>query len=67
VLNIHINAATAKQKQHRNELTKPHTNTFSKYCEDNTKKFDIKYTHYVRSIQQTVEKLYTSAHIINNF
>jgi hypothetical protein len=34
--NIQINAAT-KQKQHRNKMTKPQANTFSEYCEVNTK------------------------------
>jgi hypothetical protein len=43
--NIQINAAT----------TKPQTNSFSKYCTDNTKKFDKLYTN-IRSIQQTVGK-----------
>jgi hypothetical protein len=28
-----------KQKQHRNKMTKPQTDTFSKYCKDITKKF----------------------------
>jgi hypothetical protein len=34
IQNIQINAAAAaiKQKQHRNNVTKPQTNTFSKYC-----------------------------------
>jgi hypothetical protein len=35
---IQINAATTKQKQHRNNMIKPEINTFSKYCEDKTKK-----------------------------
>jgi hypothetical protein len=37
--NIQINAATTtKQKQHGNNMTKPQTNTFTKYCRGNTKK-----------------------------
>jgi hypothetical protein len=32
------NAGIKKQKQHRNKVMKPQTNTFSKYYEDNTKK-----------------------------
>jgi hypothetical protein len=36
--NIQINAKRTKQKQHRHNTTKPQTNTFSKYCKDNTKK-----------------------------
>jgi len=35
-------------QQQRNKMTKPQTNTFSKYCEDNIKKFDIKYTHIIQ-------------------
>jgi hypothetical protein len=31
------------------KMVKPQTNTFLKYCEDNTKKFDIKYTHIIQS------------------
>jgi len=27
-----------KTKQHKNNTTKPQTNTFSKYCKDNTQK-----------------------------
>jgi hypothetical protein len=34
---MQINAATTKQKQHRNKTTKSHIR-FSKYFEDNTKK-----------------------------
>jgi len=34
IQNIQINAATTKQKQHRNKMTKPQTNTFCyfKFC-----------------------------------
>jgi hypothetical protein len=31
--NTQINAATTKQKQHRNKMMKPQTDMFSKYCE----------------------------------
>jgi len=47
-------------------MTKPYTNTFSKYCEGNKKKFDKLYTYYTRSIQQTVVKQ-TFARIMSNF
>jgi hypothetical protein len=30
------------KKQHRNKMTKPRTGTFSKYCKNSTKKFDVK-------------------------
>jgi hypothetical protein len=33
-----INANTTTKEQQRNKVMKPQTNTFSKYCEDNTKK-----------------------------
>jgi hypothetical protein len=35
---LQTNAATTKQKQQRNNASKPKTNTFSKYCKDNTYK-----------------------------
>jgi hypothetical protein len=35
-------------KQHRNKVTKPQTNTFSKYCNDKTKQLHIKYTHIIQ-------------------
>jgi hypothetical protein len=40
-----------EQKQHKHNMTKPQTNTFSKYCQDkyNTKKSDIKYSHIIQS------------------
>jgi hypothetical protein len=38
IQNIQINAAPTKHKQHRSKVTKPQTNTLSKYCEENTKK-----------------------------
>jgi hypothetical protein len=38
IQNIQINAATTKQKQYRNKMTKPQTNTLSNNCEDKTKK-----------------------------
>jgi hypothetical protein len=45
---IQIKAATTKQKQHRNNTTKPQTNIFPKYCKDHTKKeFDMKYMHII--------------------
>jgi len=46
---LQINAVTTtKHKQHRNNMTKSQTNTFSKYCRDDTKKeFDMKYTHII--------------------
>jgi predicted transcriptional regulator len=67
IQNIEINAATTKQKQYRKNTTKPQTNTFSKYCKDNTKKVLHKvYTYYTRPIQQTVGKI-TFAHIRSHF
>jgi hypothetical protein len=37
------------KKQNRNKMTKPQTNTFSKYCQGNIKKkFDIKYTQIIQ-------------------
>jgi hypothetical protein len=35
---MQINAETTKRKEHKNKMTKPQRNNFSKYCEDNTKK-----------------------------
>jgi hypothetical protein len=53
IQNIQINEATTKQK-HKNKTTKPETNTFSKYCEDKTKrkKFNTKYTHIMQAKEQ---------------
>jgi acetylglutamate synthase len=58
VHSIQVNAERAKQKRHRHNTMKPQTNTFSKYCKDNTqKKFDIKYTHIIQgSYKRTVRK-----------
>jgi len=35
-------------------VTKSQANTFTKYCEDNTKNWHKIYTYYTRSIQKTV-------------
>jgi len=52
--------------KHRNKTVKPQTNTFSKYCKDNTKKFDIKYTHIIqRPYNKQQEKTFT--HIMSYF
>jgi hypothetical protein len=55
IQNIQINAATTKHTQCRNKMTKPQTNTFSKYCEDKPKKkkYDIKYTHIIQGPYNT--------------
>jgi hypothetical protein len=37
-----------KTEKQRKKMTKPQTNTFSKYCKDNTKKFDVRYTHIIQ-------------------
>jgi hypothetical protein len=42
------NKTKTTQKISRNKMTKPQTNTFSKYCEDNTKMFDINYMHTIQ-------------------
>jgi hypothetical protein len=47
IQNIQLNAATTKQKQHRNKMTETR-DTFSNYCEDNIKKFYIKYTCIIK-------------------
>jgi hypothetical protein len=51
-----------KDTKHTDKCSNNKTKTFSKYCEDNTKKKCNKvYTYYTRSIQHTVAKktLYT--------
>jgi len=35
---VQTNAATTKPDQHRIKISKPQTNTFSKYYEDNTER-----------------------------
>jgi hypothetical protein len=46
--NIQINVEKTKQKRSRHNTRKPKTNTSSKYCTHNTKKFDITYTHIIQ-------------------
>jgi len=56
-----------QNKNNTNKMTKPQTNTFSKYCKDNIKKeFYKKYTHI---IQDPYNKWWggTFAHIMSHF
>jgi hypothetical protein len=42
------NAETTEQKQQRNNTTKPQIYTFSKYCKNNRKKFETRYTQIIQ-------------------
>jgi hypothetical protein len=38
-----------EQNKNRDNMMKPQTNTFSKYCKDKTqKKIDVKYAHIIQ-------------------
>jgi hypothetical protein len=46
-----------QNKSNTNNMTKPQTNTFSKYCKENAKEFDIQYTHNIQSpYNKTIRK-----------
>jgi hypothetical protein len=46
----HADNCRRNKTKTKDNTTKPQTNNFSKYCEYNTKKFDIKYTHIVQGL-----------------
>jgi hypothetical protein len=64
----HADKFSNNKKQHRNNTTKPQTDTFSKYCNDNIQKVWHKvYTYFTRFIKQTAGKKKTFAHIMSHF